>query len=45
MLYRPSTSETESIIKLIDEGMTVARFNMSHGTIKVLINYNYICIN
>lgn len=36
---RPSTSETEDIIKLIDAGMSVARFNMTHGTIKVIFNH------
>ena len=29
---RPSTSEVEQIIKLFDEGMACARFNLSHGT-------------
>eukprot|EP00347_Sterkiella_histriomuscorum_P014148 403361980 len=30
----PSTCEVEQIIKLIDEGMACARFNLSHGTAK-----------
>lgn len=34
---RPSTSEAEDIIKLFDEGMNIARFNMSHGTKKEFI--------
>ena len=35
--HRPSTSETEDIIKLFDAGMACARFNFSHGTAKVSI--------
>ena len=33
---RPKTNETEAIIKLIDAGMSICRFNMSHGTVKVI---------
>ncbi len=29
--YRPATAEVPGIIKLMDAGMTMARFNMSHG--------------
>ena len=32
---RPSTNETEDIIKLFDAGMACARINLSHGTKKV----------
>ena len=28
---RPATAEVPGIIKLMDAGMTMARFNMSHG--------------
>ena len=34
-LYRPASSEIPDIIKLFDAGMTLARFNLSHGTTKV----------
>ena len=44
LLYRPSTSEAEEIIKIIDAGMACARFNFSHGTAKVN-NQKYIVIN
>ena len=37
IIFSPSSSETEDIIKLIDAGMSCARFNMSHGTAKVSI--------
>jgi hypothetical protein len=33
----PSTSEVEDIVKLLDEGMTTARFNLSHGSIKDML--------
>ena len=33
--YRPASSEAEDIIKLFDAGMSCARLNLSHGTVKV----------
>lgn len=33
--HRPSSSETEDIVKLFDAGMSCARINLSHGTSKV----------
>lgn len=30
----PATSDVKKIISLFDSGMSVARFNMSHGTSK-----------
>lgn len=32
--YRPSSSEIIDIIKVFDAGMSMARINLSHGTIK-----------
>ena len=34
LLYRPSSSEVDQIVKLFDAGMSMARINLSHGTIK-----------
>ena len=34
-MFRPATSESTKIIDLLDAGMSVARFNFSHGTEKV----------
>ena len=34
VFYRPSSSEIIEIIKVFDAGMTMARINLSHGTIK-----------
>ena len=34
-VFRPATATAPAIIKLIDAGMSLARFNMSHGTAKV----------
>jgi hypothetical protein len=35
LLCRPASSEVPDIIRLMDAGMTMARFNMAHGTNKV----------
>ena len=32
--YSPKTSEIKEIIKVIDAGMSMARLNISHGTLK-----------
>jgi hypothetical protein len=32
--FRPSSSEVDQIVKLFDAGMTMARINLSHGTMK-----------
>ena len=34
-LYRPASATVPEIIRLIDAGMSIARFNMSHGSTKV----------
>ena len=35
MLNRPASADVPAMIKLIDAGMSLARFNLSHGTAKV----------
>ena len=35
IIFSPSSSETEEIVKLFDAGMSCARINLSHGTSKV----------
>jgi pyruvate kinase len=35
ILSRPATNSVTKIIQLFDAGMSVARFNMQHGTTKV----------
>ena len=56
MFDRPATTEIPDIIKLFDAGMSLARFNMSHGSLKVsfisqiiysrdeLLTCNVICV-
>ena len=34
ILYRPTSNEISDIVKLFDAGMSMARLNLSHGTIK-----------
>jgi len=34
MNFSPATSQLEEMVKLIDAGMSVARLNLSHGSIK-----------
>jgi hypothetical protein len=46
--YRPASCEVPDIIRLMDAGMTMARFNMSHGTKKVRTgapNRRYLHLN
>jgi len=46
--YRPASCEVPDIIRLMDAGMTMARFNMSHGTKKVrtgALNRRYLHLN
>ena len=38
---RPSSAETEEIVKLFDAGMSCARINLSHGSTKVNNLNNY----
>ena len=34
LTYRPASSEIDQMVKLFDAGMTMARVNLSHGTLK-----------
>ena len=34
IVYSPSTCEVDQIVKLFDAGMTMARLNLSHGSMK-----------
>jgi len=38
MWFRPASADVPEIIRLIDAGMSIARFNMSHGNAKVSLN-------
>ena len=35
----PSSNSTETLLKMLDAGMNVARFNFSHGDSNVKIHY------
>ena len=40
LINRPASCEVPGIIKLMDAGMTMARFNMSHGKAKVSLLFD-----
>jgi len=39
-LFRPATADVKTMIELFDAGMALARFNLSHGNLKVSVKDN-----